>query len=306
MHNTGYGLGTEILSAKQGVRQNVVLSAVANAAEKTGVDFTYLLEKASQESGFNPKAKAKNSSALGLFQFIENTWLSMIAKFGTKHGLGEYADKISVRDNGKAVVADHAARREILALRKDPAISALMAGEFTAENKNLLEDKVEGVIGPTELYMAHFLGAGSAAKFLNALHKNPGAKAANLFPEAAAANPSVFHSRSGRARSLNEIYAMFDRKFTDGAETLVAKINPDGIQAPTSRSPDPDAAPYGDGAYGPFDSIGSAPDFFKSIEPMNSLLVAQVQGSLADVLTDNDNDSGTVRYGRYDINEYAV
>ena len=51
-----------------------VYDAIKNAAAKTGVNFTYLMEKAAVESSFNPDAKAKTSSATGLFQFIEQTW----------------------------------------------------------------------------------------------------------------------------------------------------------------------------------------------------------------------------------------
>lgn len=193
-----------------------ITTAVANAAKKTGVDFSFLMQKAQTESSFNPTAKAKSSSATGLYQFIDQTWLATVKKYGDKHGLGAVADKIKM-DGGKATVSDPVARKQILDLRKNAEISALMAGEFTAENKNYLECSTNCDVGATELYLAHFMGAGGAAKFLNSRDVNGAVPAAQLFPSAAKANPSIFYDRStGQPKSLNQIYDHFAKKFSDG------------------------------------------------------------------------------------------
>ncbi len=215
----------------QGVAPKQIINAVATASRKTGVDFAFLMEKASTESSFNPAAKAKNSSATGLFQFIEQTWLSMVKKYGDKHGLEQYADKIEMK-NGKACVKD-CDKAEILALRKDPAISALMAGEFSAENKKFLEPRVKDDIGSTELYLAHFMGAGGAAKFLNSREYNPDAIAATLFPNAARANKNVFFDKAtGQPRTLEQVYQFFDKKFTGGNDpSAIAAKNPSTLNA---------------------------------------------------------------------------
>jgi soluble lytic murein transglycosylase-like protein len=52
-----------------------VREAIAQASDKTGVDFAFLLATAKRESSLNPKARAKTSSAKGLFQFLDQTWL---------------------------------------------------------------------------------------------------------------------------------------------------------------------------------------------------------------------------------------
>ena len=109
-----------------------ITSAIQDASAKTGVGFSYLLQQANVESSFNANAKAKTSSATGLYQFIESTWLSMVKEHGDKYGLGDYADKIS--NNGR--VASRADRNQILALRKDPEIASAMAAEYEAENKS--------------------------------------------------------------------------------------------------------------------------------------------------------------------------
>lgn len=203
-----------------------VAAAVKNAAQRTGADFSFLMKKAATESSFNPRAKAKGSSATGLFQFIEQTWLTMVKKHGDKYGLSAEADKISLH-KGKAYVADPAARSHILNLRKNPEISALMAGEYCAENQNYLEDNTHCEVGATELYLAHFMGAGGAAKFLNSRSVNGEATAAHLFPAAARANKSIFFDRAtGQARSLNDIYDHFASKFNNGSSAPPATDKP--------------------------------------------------------------------------------
>ncbi len=187
-----------------------IYNAISNAAQKTGVNFTYLMENAATESSFNPNAKSKSSSATGLFQFIEGTWMQMVREHGAKYGLGKYADKIG--DDNK--VGDSKTRNEILALRKDPEISSLMAAEFASGNYEHLKTYVGGDIGSTELYMAHFLGANGASGFLNAMKKSPNMAAAYLFPREARANKNVFYDqRTGAPKSMREVYASFDKKF---------------------------------------------------------------------------------------------
>lgn len=187
-----------------------VYQAIRSAAAKTGVNFTYLVEKAAVESSFDKNAKARTSSATGLYQFIESTWLKMVKDHGDKHGLGKYAAKID--DHGR--VPDSRTRNEILNLRKNPEIASLMAAEFDSQNYARLKQTVGGDIGSTELYMAHFLGAGGASSFLNAMKKSPNMVAADIFPKEARANRNVFYdSRTGTPRTLAQVHAFFDRKF---------------------------------------------------------------------------------------------
>lgn len=210
-----------------------VEAAVRSASQRTGVDFTYLMEKAAVESGYRTDVKASTSSATGLYQFIDSTWLQTVRDNGAKHGLGKYADAIQTRRDGRPYVEDPALKKEILDLRKDPEISALMAAEFTRGNKEYLETNVGGKAGSTELYMAHFLGANGAAKFLNAMKVSPDRKAAELFPEAAASNRNVFYDRgTGEAKSLADIYNRFNTKFQDG--------DPVGAATSRVRQRDPD------------------------------------------------------------------
>jgi len=207
-------------SAKYSRASSDVQTAVRNASLRTGVDFSYLMEKAAAESGFQTDAKASTSSATGLYQFIDSTWLSTVKEHGAEFGLSDYAAAIKTRSDGRPTVTDKTLRQEILDLREDPDVSALMAAAFTKDNAEYLQANTNGKVGSTELYMAHFLGASGGAKFLNALDQSPKAKAADLFPAAAAANRNVFYNKSGEAKTLKEIYDHFAAKF-DGVGSSI-------------------------------------------------------------------------------------
>lgn len=190
-----------------------VAQAIRKASAQAGVDFAYMLNKATQESGLDPNAKASTSSATGLYQFVEQTWLRTLKAHGEKYGLGAMADKIAIGNDGAARVADPAAKQAILALRKDPTVAAEMAAELTNENKAALQSNLGGKIGATELYLAHFLGAGGATQFLAAMRNDPNAKAATILPDAASSNQAVFFDKSGAPRSVAQIYKHFAEKF---------------------------------------------------------------------------------------------
>lgn len=206
----------ENISAASSGAPRTVLSAIRKASLTTGVDFDYMVGKAAQESGFDPNAKARTSSATGLYQFIDKTWLGMVRDHGEKYGLGDYASQI----DENAQVKNSALRREILALRKNPEASAMMAAEYAADNKRILEQTWGGKVGGTELYLAHFLGAGGAGALLKALDENPLQSGADILPRAANANRNVFYNTiTGRERSVAEIYNMFAEKFS-GTQTF--------------------------------------------------------------------------------------
>ncbi|HWX82836.1 MAG TPA: transglycosylase SLT domain-containing protein [Xanthobacteraceae bacterium] len=185
---------------------STVTGAIRQASAATGTSFNYLLATAQVESGLNPQAGAATSSARGLFQFIEQTWLGTIKQSGAQLGYGRYADAISKTSSGHYQVTDPAMRTEILKLRNDPTANAVMAGAFTKANADYLATKLGRQPSEGELYIAHFLGAGGAARLISLAAGNPGAKATDYFPSAASANSSIFYDRAtGRARSLAQV-----------------------------------------------------------------------------------------------------
>ena len=171
---------------------------IERAARETGADFDFLLQTAARESSFDAGARAPTSSAAGLFQFIEQTWLAMIHRHGETHGYGALAEAVEQGADGRFTVSDPQRRAEILDLRFDPDAASVMAGELAAENAAVLRDAVGREPTTGELYAAHFLGARGAAALINAVEADPGQRADALFPEAASANRPVFFD-AGRA-----------------------------------------------------------------------------------------------------------
>ena len=197
-----------------------VQSAIQLASSKTGVDFDYLLGQAKIESGLNARARSGTSSATGLYQFVEQSWLAVVKKHGAEHGLGWAAASIGQTAGGRFSVSDGATRSAILALRNDPDVASLMAAEHASDNKSALEGSLGRDANGTDLYMAHFLGIGGAKKFLSAMANNPGASAASLFPQAAGANRSIFYASNGQPRSLSAIYQRFSDKLNAASDSV--------------------------------------------------------------------------------------
>jgi hypothetical protein len=190
-----------------------ITGAIQRAAQATGASFEYLLATAKVESNFNPGVTARGSSATGLFQFVEQTWLGLMRETGRALGLGNYADAISRDSSGRYQVADARLRNEILRLRTDPSANAAMAGIFTRRNANQVGQRIGRPPTNAELYMAHFFGSSGASRIINAARTDPSANAAAMFPSAARANRSVFYDRQGRARSVAGVQSELQRRY---------------------------------------------------------------------------------------------
>lgn len=188
-----------------------IVTALQKAAKLTGTDFQYLVDTAARESGFRPSVKAKTSSATGLFQFIDSTWLQMVKDKGPELGLGEAASHITKTQSGRYKVSDPARLQEILNLRKNPEVAAVMAGAFTQFNAETLEARIGREPTSGELYIAHFLGAGNGSKLIRASQVSPEMKAADLFPAAARSNKALFY-KGGEAVSAKGLYQNLVRR----------------------------------------------------------------------------------------------
>ena len=200
-----------------------IAGAIKQAASSNGTSFEYLLATAKMESNFNPTASASSSSARGLFQFIDQTWLGTVKEAGAQLGYGKYADAISKSPSGSYYVSDSAARTEIMNLRDDPAAASSMAAVLTQSNSFKLTGKIGRRPTDGELYMAHFMGVGGAAKLITNAEDNPQASGARLFPNAAAANHSIFYEHSGRARTVSEVYSVLTSRYARAASSQATR-----------------------------------------------------------------------------------
>jgi hypothetical protein len=192
-----------------------LVQTILRAAMVTGVDPVYLMTLADVESSLSPEAKAPTSSAAGLFQFIDSTWLEVLHLHGASHGFGSVAEAIEMV-NDEPVVSDVTARARLLSLKRDPYLSAVMAGELIKDMQSVLHAQGERELSEAELYLAHFLGPKAVLTFLKALDEQPNLVAAKLLPRAAKANQGLFTDRSGRGKrraiTVAELYQRIDSK----------------------------------------------------------------------------------------------
>ena len=248
----GLPVSRQAIAAAQGTP---VEAAIANAARATTVDFNYLLAQAEVESAMNPSARAATSSATGLYQFIDSTWLSTVKQHGERFGLGALADEIALTPSGSPHVADPAQRAAILALRNDPHTASLMAAGLAEDNRAHLAPILGRQPDHSELYLAHFLGAGGAGRFLSEMQANPGQSAPALFAKPAAANRAIFYSANGSPRSLAQVMEVIEGKLDRALDRVSVGKAARFAQADYAPSAAPrfTAAQYSVGDQGGFD-----------------------------------------------------
>ena len=183
-----------------------IAGAIKQAADTTGTSFEYMLATAKMESNFNPKAAATTSSARGLYQFIDQTWLGTVKEAGTQLGYGKYADAITRNPSGGYSVSDPAARNAIMKLRDDPEAASSMAAVFAQSNSFKLTGKIGRRPTDGELYMAHFMGANGAGKLISNAENNPNASGAAIVSQCRRGQPPDLlrqdRTRAQRLRSL--------------------------------------------------------------------------------------------------------
>ena len=190
-----------------------VTGAIRHASKMTGTNFQYLVATAQVESGFNPGAAAATSSARGLFQFIEQTWLATLKEQGGALGYSQVANAIERAPSGQYVVSDSRLNERIMKLRSDPTANAVMAGAYTKANAAKLAERLGRNATEGELYVAHFLGSNGASRLISLAEARPGVRADEVFLGPAKANPSIFYDR-GRPRSVAEVYRVLVNRYS--------------------------------------------------------------------------------------------
>ncbi len=226
-----------------------VVSAVRTASAQTGTSFETLLASAALESGLQPSAKAKTSSASGMFQFTEQTWLGAVRQWGAAHGLS--AEAASVMQNGSQVtVADPSAKQRILDLRNDPAIASALAGE----NMRALSSQIGAGIGhapdAAELYLGHVLGGAGATQMLQSAQSTPTRAAASAQPAAARANQALFYDKNGTPYTSAQFVANMRDRVARAFEGIGATLPQGAVVLAGTTQAGSEADPAGAGASG--------------------------------------------------------
>ena len=127
-------------AAKYGLDENVAES-LRFASRLAGLDheayMKRLLESGGNLRGIDPNETTK----AGPFKFDPQSWLYMVKTHGKEHGLGYFADKITLGTGpgGAATVdvADPTVLREIISLRDNPRLSAIMGAEYIRHEKEM-------------------------------------------------------------------------------------------------------------------------------------------------------------------------
>lgn len=104
------------------------------------------------ESGGNPNIPNKYSTAKGLGQFIDSTWLTMVKRYRPDIAAGK-------------------SNAQIIALKTNAPLAREMTTRYVEENARALRGAGMPVTDGN-LYLAHFLGAGGAIKLLSAQDKS--------------------------------------------------------------------------------------------------------------------------------------
>jgi len=232
------GMWESIPMPKSNRSMKAALPTLQAVGAMAGVDAGILVTFASIESAFDYKVKAKTSSATGWFQFINATWDQMIDEHGDKY-------QIPKGDSQRS-------------LRKDPRVNALMGAEFLKGNYKTLEKAIGRKPTDTDLYLAHFMGAGGATKFLK---QDTNAPAARIFPAPAKANRSIFYKPGGESRTIGEVYQLMDEKVSKhrygagSSQSVTQQVRPGEPVIQIAPS-------YADGAFVP---VGKAPQSAPSL-----------------------------------------
>jgi hypothetical protein len=205
-----------------------VLAALTTAAARTRTEPALLAAMAARESRFDPLARNDQSSARGLMQFTEATWLEAVRDHGAAHGLAGEAALLRTDPQTGAISAPNPRVRErILDLRFNPRLSAALAGERTAAARQMLERDFGRRPGTADLYAAHLLGPTGARRFLRALAESPDSPATEAVSEdALRRNRNVFVARDGRPFSLAEVHGAFARDAAAGSAVLANAAPP--------------------------------------------------------------------------------
>jgi hypothetical protein len=217
--------------------QQSIVERVVQAAKTTEMDPALLMAIADKESSFSAKAKAKTSSASGLFQFVEKTWLQAFKNFGHLYGHGQEAKSIA-QGEGDAPAAAPQKRSEILKLRNDPYLSAALAAEMLKKDSSRIAEKIGRTLTAGETYLIHFLGPEDAERFMKAMNETPNMSAAALLPKPARANRPIFYEAQGKKlkdRSVSEVHDAFEAMMgsrTSRYEDVATKL-PAGVTAYT-------------------------------------------------------------------------
>lgn len=207
-----------------------IIDTLHRTSKKTGVDFDLLIVTAMIESDLGRMTISSSSSARGIYQFIEPTWLVLMKRYGERIGYKAYADMIEINKETRQPQITHGGvvmRQKILDLRYNTRIAALIkAHQIKDEGRVLRSFKNGQDINITDHYIAHMLGLSLARTFYQLKQSESGIILSNLknrkFHEAITLNKSFFYDSNGAGLSASDAYGQFKKKIAAKFEILDA------------------------------------------------------------------------------------
>lgn len=166
-----------------------VQNAILNAAKSTGVDAKLLAQFAYIESSFRADAKAGTSTATGLYQHLNGTWMDLVRRGSIK------------------TIPSNTPKEAALPKRTDPESSALGGAAYIQLNAAAIKSSKAG-----DLYLAHFSGPGVAKKIVAACNSGRGGDSLESVLGA---------SQIGKMRSANKF--LNDISTAEGLRSWAAK-----------------------------------------------------------------------------------
>lgn len=171
-------------------------------AEVNDPYYNYLQKTSSAESSGNPYAKAKTSSASGLYQFTDSTWKEVV----NKHNLG-----YTLND------------------RFNPEKAEKVMRLFTQDNEKQLKPILGRELTDSERYLGHFLGIKDAGNLFKAYKKDENMPVDYyVSPKALQANKGVFYNKDGSIKTTKQVYDWANKKMGDSptyANSVAPYIN---------------------------------------------------------------------------------
>lgn len=193
-------------------------AAIYKASLKTGVDFELMVLNAKMESDLGRATIAEHTSARGVFQYIEPTWLTLMRRYGDELGYGHYAKAIKrAKYPGLPYIEGNNPylKAEILALRHDIDTAAMIKAYQVREESDTIKSIKHGRVTATDHYIVHMLGLPLAKRFYKMRASMSTTPVANssipAMREAAHMNRAFFYSGK-RALTAREVYAKYEAR----------------------------------------------------------------------------------------------
>lgn len=151
----------------------------------------------------NPDGNA-GSDAAGITQFIGSTWRETLRKHASELGI----------DPSKSDA-------ELDVMRKYPKLMLKATALHAQDNGNILRSALGREPSDSDLYFAHFLGAGGAVRYLQGAQANPNAPALNFVdPDQVKANRPVFYNEAGNPRTVTQVNTYISDKMMNGPSRI--------------------------------------------------------------------------------------